>query len=424
MRTKFISLIILISFFDLSAQQRSFYYSNAVYREDIKTVMLFREGNPLSLPLIELGEETPLILKFDDLSGTVKSYYYTIIHCDADWNESYIRQNEYLEGFPDNPVNDYSNSFNTTFRYINYLLPIPNDKVKLRYSGNYVVVVYEGRRDNVVLTKRFYVAEQKVKIEGTVRRATLDAFKGSNQEVDFNVLHPTFRIENPLQEVKVVITQNGRWDNAIRNLKPLFVQNGNLVYDYNKENVFPAGNEFRYFDIRTIKQIREGVEKTSFFRPYFHVDLLPGEVRNGKKFFSYKEMNGNYVVESQDRVNDYDTGCDYFFTHFSLAMDAPLLGGTVNVFGSLTDWNTNKGNEMTWNFETHRYELTLLLKQGYYNYIVVYVPDGSKTTDHTNLEGSFWETENDYQIYVYYRETGTRYDRLIGYRQLNSLIYK
>ncbi|HOI50350.1 MAG TPA: DUF5103 domain-containing protein, partial [Prolixibacteraceae bacterium] len=144
--------------------------------------------------------------------------------------------------------------------------------------------------------------------------------------------------------------------------------------------------------------------------------------RANKRYFPYREMNGKFVVESQEMVRDFDVECDYQFVHFSLPLEAPLLGGTVNVFGALSNWNANKSNEMTWNFETGRYELTLLLKQGYYNYLFVYVPQGATTADHVNLEGSFCETENDYQIFVYYRDMAGRYDRLVGYRQLNSKV--
>ena len=216
--------------------------------------------------------------------------------------------------------------------------------------------------------------------------------------------------------------QNNRWDNAIHDLKPLFIRNNTLIYDYNRENVFKAGNEFRYFDNRTNKVNGENVLATEFHRPYFHKTLMTDEVRSNKKYFAYEEMNGLYAVESQDReVQDYDVECDYTFVHFTLPLESILLGGSVNVFGALSNWNANKSNEMTWNFSTSAYELTLLLKQGYYNFIYVYVPKGSKVADHSNIEGSYWETENDYQIFVYYREPASRYDRLIGYRQLNSV---
>jgi len=422
MNHKLVNLLFLMAFASpLMAQLNPYYHENAVFREEIKSVQLFREGFELSNPVLDLGGPDRLVLKFDDLSNEVKNYHYTILHCDPDWNESFVRQNEYLEGFPDNPLEDFAHSFNTTFSYINYQLAIPNERVQLKLPGNYILLVYENQnKEELVLSRRFYITENSAIIEGTVRRATRDAFKGENQEVNFTLLHPRLRINNPHDEVKVVIMQNGRWDNSVRNLKPLYIQEGRLIYNYTQENVFAAGNEFRYFDSRNKRINGEGVFETSFFRPYFHITLYPDEVRSNKRYFSYREMNGRFVIESQERVQDFDTECDYQFVHFSLPLEAPLLGGSINVFGELSNWNANKSNEMSWNFETSRYELTLLLKQGYYNYMYVYVPEGATSADHTNLEGSFWETENDYQIFVYYKDLASRYYRLIAFRQLNS----
>lgn len=415
----FIFLLVSIA----AAQDDNFYYQNAVYNENIKTVLMHRVGFELSNPVLMMNEEVPLVFKFDDLSGDVKNYYYTIIHCDADWNESFLIQEDYLNGYVENQIEDYELSFNTTFEYVNYRLILPNEDVQFKLSGNYVLIVYEDAdREKIIITQRFYVVEPLAEIVGTVRRATLDAFKGENQEVDFSVYHENMEIINARDEVKVVLMQNNRWDNAIRNLKPLYIRKGELVYDYNRENVFEAGNEFRYFDIRTNRIPGENVLSTDFFRPYYHKTLMPGEVRANKKFFAYEEMNGKYVVESQDpEVQDFDTECDYVFTHFGLKLESILLGGSVNVFGALTGWNANKSNEMTWNFDTNQYELTLLLKQGYYNFQYVYVEQGSLVADNKNIEGSFWETENDYQIFVYYKGPAGRYDRLVGYRILNSV---
>ncbi len=404
------------------AQEGNFYYEDAVYRENIKTVMAYRDWFELSNPVMGLNEDMSLIFKFDDMSDDVKDYYFTVIHCDADWNESFISQEEYIDGFVENPVTDYGLSFNTTFNYVNYRIEIPNDNLRLRVSGNYALVVYEDHdKEKIVFSRRFHIYENAVRIEGTVRRASLDAFEGGNHQVDFNVYHPNINILNPRDEVKVVIMQNNRWDNAIRGLKPLYIKERELDYNYNRENVFPAGNEFRYFDNRSNRMNGENVIATDLHRPYYHKTLRVDEVRSNKRFFEYKEMNGKFAIESQDQeVRDYDTECDYTFVHFTLPLEAPLLGGTINVFGALSNWNANKGNEMTYNFDKGQYELTLLLKQGYYNYMYVYVPQGSTKADHTNIEGSFWQTENDYQILVYYRDLAGRYDRLVGYQQLNS----
>jgi hypothetical protein len=419
---RFIIVFFFFAVFTGNAQVNKFYYENAVYREYIKSVQMYRAGFDLSHPILNLNEDAYLLFKFDDLSEEERNYYYTVIHCDANWNESFISQIEYINGFPENPLLDYKLSFNTTFNYANYQVTIPNDNMKLSFSGNYVLVVYEDNdKEKVVITQRFYVVEPKVGIEGTVKRATFDPFQGSNQEIDFVITHDNVKIENPQRDVKVVLMQNGRWDNAIRNLKPLFIRQNRLEYDYQKENVFPAGNEFRYFDNRSNRFNGENIVSTEFHRPYYHKTIVKDEVRSNKDFFLYKDMNGKYTIESQDReVRDPDTECDYTFVHFTLPLPSILLGGSVNVFGALTGWNANKSNEMTWNFNTSAYELTLLLKQGYYNYQYVYVPQGATSADHTNIEGSFWETENDYLLFVYYSDFSARYDRLVGFRLFNS----
>lgn len=419
--TLLLVIVVLLSFMSF-AQDENLHYGDAVYKESIKTVLAFREGFNLSHPVMGLNESVKLVFKFDDLAENAKDYYYTIVHCEADWTESRIVQEEYLDGFYENPINDYEMSFNTTMKYVNYRIELPNDDVTFTKSGNYALVVYEdGDRKKVVLTRRFMIYENAVSIESVVHRATFDAYKGDNQEVDFKIHHPNMPILNPVNDVKVAILQNNRWDNAICNLKPLYIHDNMLDYDYNKENVFPGGNEFRYFDNRTNRVNAEHVASTNFFAPYYHKTLKEDEVRCNKKYTKEREMNGLYAIESQDReIKDYDTECDYVFVHFTLPLDAPLAGGGVYVFGALSNWDVNKSNEMTYNFEKNRYELSLLLKQGYYNYMYVYVPAGSKDIDFTNLEGSSWETENDYHIFVYYHPPSLRYDRLVGYTQLNS----
>lgn len=418
---------ILIVIFSLNSHAQGEFdqsFGDAVFNPDIKSVQLFSSGSELSMPVLSLGSDEQLTLKFDDLSGDVKNYNYTILHCDADWRESFVMQTEYLNGFAENPLDDYALSFNTTMNYVNYQLSIPNDQVSLNYSGNYVLIIYDGAdREKLVLTRRFYVLDRKVNVEGQVKKATFDPYRGDNQEVDFSILHRQLKIDDPFSEIKVVLMKNRRWDSAVRDLKPIFVRDNELVYDYDKENVFPGGNEFRYFDMRSWKYKGENVDELGFYQPYYHVSLMKDEIRSNKKYFEYREMNGNFIVESQDRIQDNDTECDYGFVHFTLAVPVPLVAGTVHVFGALTNWTTDESTAMSWNEENKEYELTLVLKQGYYNYEYVYVPKWASKADETVLEGSHFETENDYQIFVYYKGLSDRYEQLVGFTQLNSRTY-
>ena len=278
--------------------------------------------------------------------------------------------------------------------------------------------------ENRVLVQRFYVVEPKVRIDALVKKSTFDSYNGEDQELDCKVYLENLRVLNPAEDFKIVLMQNKRDDNAIRNLKPSFIRENELDYDYSKENVFSGGNEFRYFDIRTIRRNGENVVETKFIRPDYHITLAPEVMRAGQDYKNYKEMNGSYVIESQDRVTDNDTECDYVYVHFFLPLGTELVGGSVHVFGALTGWNADKTNAMTWNPDRGGYELCMHLKQGYYNYEYVYVPEKSQKIDAVNLEGSHFVTENDYQIFTYYHDQSARYDRLVGFLTINSTLRK
>jgi len=393
---------------------------NGIYLENIRSVQFVREGWDFSQPVLELGADQRLLLKFDELADGVTNFIYTITHCDSEWYPSRLVQSEYMEGFIENPVTDYAGSVNTTSKYTNYLLTLPNENVRFLISGNYLLSVFdEANRTTPVLTRRFYIVEPSTDISGEVKKSTFEGYKGRDQEIDFAVDYSRFSIQDPRTEVRVVVMQNSRTDNCLTNLKPLFVRNNLLSYDLSRENVFAGGNEFRNFDTKNIRMNGLGVANIEFINPDYHVSLRTDQIRHGD-YRNESDLNGHYLIKN-DRVTDSDLEADYIFVHFSLEMKEPLLGGEIYVFGGLSDWQCLPANKMKWNFESKRYEAAVLLKQGFYDYQYVYVENGSNKVDNTLLEGSYVETENDYQIFVYYRSFSSRYDKLIGYRTINSV---
>jgi hypothetical protein len=394
---------------------------NAIYRDNIRTVMFFREGWEFSLPVFELGSDQRLLLKFDELAESVTNFSYTVTHCDADWRPSRLVQSEYMAGFIENPVSDYAASVNTTVRYTNYLLALPNDQVKFLVSGNYLLTLFdEANRNTPVLTRRFYVLEPSTEIRGEVKKSTFEGFRGRDQEVDFSIDYSRFSIQDPRTEIKVVMMQNGRSDNCLVNLKPLFVRDNQLSYDLSRENVFAGGNEFRNFDAKNIRINGLGVAKIEFADPLYHVTLRTDQMQREGDYRQERDLNGRYLIKN-DRATDPDLESDYILVRFSLGMKEPLLGGNIYVFGGLSDWQCSQVNKMTWNFEQKQYEASIVLKQGFYDYQYVYIQNGEIKIDNTLLEGSHVETENDYHLFVYYRGFASRYDKLIGYRNINSV---
>ncbi len=414
-------IIAILSAFQATAKEKEKPAGNMIYRESIHSVRFFRDGWEFSMPVFELGSDQHLVLRFDDLSDQVNNYSYTITHCDFDWFPSRLLPSEYMQGFNENPINDYKQSINTTISYVNYFLAIPNENAKLLLSGNYLLTVFEeGKRDKPVLTRRFYVLEPLTKISGIVKNATFDSYKGPNQEIDFNIDYSRIKMQDPRTEVKVSVLQNSMEDNALTSLKPQYIRDNQLVYDFNKENIFPAGNEFRNFDIKNIQTNGFGVKSIDFINPYFHINLQTDVLRNAGIYKMENDLNGHYLVKN-DRANDPELESDYVLVHFSLQTPQPLTEGDIYAFGELSDWKCTPYNRMTYNVKNKLYEGTLSLKQGFYDYHYVYVEKGSPGINHIALEGSHVETENDYQILVYYHGFASRYDRLIGFRTINSV---
>jgi hypothetical protein len=407
-----------------SAYPQMFFYEDKIHDRNIKTVRLHRAGWDLSYPIIELNSHDRLLLSFDDLTDEVKNYSYTIEHCDADWHPSGLASEEYMSGFAHQPIQDYALSFNTYVNFVHYKVSLPNEDMQILISGNYIIKVFEDfDESNPVLVRRFSVSESLASVSGRASRPASDPYRDDGHQVNFMVELGSLHVNDPYSEIKVAIQQNNRWNMSIRKLRPLFIRGTELDYHHTAENIFKAGNEYRYFNIKSMRYLAEMVREIDYKPPHYHVYLYPDIPRDRGGYFYRQDLNGRFYIEVQEGVNR-DTESDYVHVHFSLPLDAPFVDGEVYVSGALNNWECNDVNRMEYSYDTKAYELDLLCKQGYYNYEYAFIREGSKFPDAAFLEGSYYEAENDYVIYVYLSTNTSRYDRLIAYQILNSVRYK
>ncbi len=403
---------------------------NHEYQPNIRTVMLHRSApdrmsdiDQLSEPVVALNTNDKLLLSFDDLQGGAREYYYTFLLCTANWEESNdLVMFDYIKGYTEDRITDYKYSFNTIQPFTHYKIIFPNDNIRPIKSGNYVVLVYaDSDKEKPVLTRRFMIVDQKVTVTGRVHQATIPSDRDAKQEVDFSILHPDIQIPNPFADLKVVVRQNSRWDNACTNLQPLFIRENELVYDYEKENVFNGGNEFRFVDLRSLKIVNDRVRfYTNDSLHYVHSWLNDEVNRSRRHYFTETDINGRFFCKTVEGW-DYETQADYTWTHFNLPYTSPQTNGTFYLFGELSDWAIRPEFKLHYNSATQSYQDSVLLKQGYYNYDIVFLEDGKKGYDETFLEGNHYETENEYVILVYFRSPAGRYDQLIGFQKFNSV---
>lgn len=390
-----------------------------IYKKSVHTVLLHVTGFELSDPVIELNGDKFLSLQFDDLTTEIGDYYYTVILCDANWEPATISNFEYIEGFTENSIVHYKFSINTNFPYIQYSLELPNRDMSITKSGNYLLVIYEDNSpDSIVLTRRFYVVEPLVHVEARVKKPGIVKYTHSHQEIQLEIVHEELVINNAFEEIKVTILQNLRWDQAYHVQSPVFVKDKRLIYTMDGKIIFPGNKEFRYFDIRNNRLINERVKHISLNND--SIWLVTENIRTFSRHTFLNDINGKYVIGNYETFNN-NLDADYAHVHFILLTQAPFTYGDIYVFGELSQWQISNKFKMEYMAATKTYEKPIFLKQGYYNYMYAFVHKSDGSIDTAFLEGNSQETDNDYQILVYYRPTGGRYDRLAAFQKLNSL---
>lgn len=402
-----------------------------VYKSGISFPLVYRtgltigndliSGNDLGLPIIGLNDSEKLIIEFDDLNNTAQNYSYQIIHYNYNWEPSDLLFMQYMQGFETYDILDLQFSRNTTVAYTHYEFTFPNDQMKPLLSGNYLVKVFEqGNPENVVFTRRFMVAEDRVKVGAHVRWARSSQFRNSHQEVGLSIDTRNMMIQDVYNDLKVNIVQNMRWDNAKIGVNPQFVSSDKIDYNHmTGETRFEAGNQWRPLDLRTMRIIVEPILKFEYDNERYHAILRPDLPRNYRANQFNFDINGQFIIYNQDMsVTGIDP--DYIYTYFSFPMDEPLRNEDLYLIGGFAFGENIEKYKMIYNPNSKEYELTTLLKQGYYNYMFAAKnrKTGEVTLQHT--EGNFADTENNYTIFIYVRQPGDLTHRLLKVTHLNS----
>ncbi|PTB96621.1 hypothetical protein C9994_06615 [Marivirga lumbricoides] len=392
-------------------------YITTTYSGNIKTVQLvnFKDGQLISTnnPVVELGKNQKLVLSFDDLNSQHQVFQAKILHLNKDWTKkSNLLAMDYLYDYNQFTIRDYEYSFDTKVPYVHYTLELPPVKI----SGNYLLVVYRGNNEeDIVLSERFMVYEDKVQIGYKIVPSNVVSQRRTHQEVQFNVFLSDIQVLNAGSDIYPIIRQNSNWLNAIQPPPPMRLtdQNKRLVYEYyNGELNFPGINEFRFIDLTTVNFT--GANVIAINKDKTPVTALGGidQARGAQAYREWNDRNGGFVIGNRERqTNELVT--DYFETTFQL--DVPQKTEDIYIIGEFNNWEINEKSRMKYDPTVGRYLNKYLLKQGYYEYLYF-----TRQDPNYEIPGNHIDTENEYDISVYYANPQLRYDQLIGYVKFNS----
>jgi hypothetical protein len=374
------------------------------------------------LPIFKLNGGT-VTLNFDDMEGDSKYYRYKIVYCNADWSQSALSDLEYIQGYSEDRIPNGRVSFGMLTNYMNYRLTLPNQNTRFTKSGNYILHIYVDDSENtLVLTRRFCIYEDLLTLKANFPSTGKTEKSDTHHEIDFTATYKNINIRNPQREIKAAVIQNSNWATGKYNLTPSYYLQGELNFDYQDSIVFPAGKEYRPIDLRSLIFTRGNVQHIASFKDGYDVTLKRDIGREKIPYSFTFDVNGGFVISNLDLAGDIDPDiqCEYPDVLFTLVRNKNHDDSDIYVVGKMTDWQLYDTFKMSYSQSKGAYTLEVPIKQGYYDYTYAIVNKDGKM-NLAEIDGDWYETENNYSILTYYRSVGDRYDRLVGYKMVNSL---
>jgi hypothetical protein len=378
---------------------------------NIKTIS-FMQGGQVTTPFFTLNDSFQI--EFDDLFGNEANYYYEIVHCNYDWTPSDLAESEYIQGFDSQRIQDYTNSFNTLQLYSHYKLAFPNRYTRFLVSGNYLIKILNENKE-VVFSRKFILYEDLVQVPVQVKRARNVSVIDYMQNLDFAIKSTVITFQNPLKNVKVLLMQNGRFDNAITNIKPQYTLGNDLIYKYDAETQFWGGNEFLFFENKDIRAANNNITYVDAGKDnsIYNAHLSRNDARADKPYTFAPDINGSYLIKNVGAENQA-VEADYAWVYFTLSAPTLFTDKDVYINGMFNNYALTPDNKMDYDPKKGIYEKAIMIKQGFTNFQYVIADKNGKIDFKNAVDGNFYQTENNYFILVYYRENNQRYDRVIG----------
>lgn len=412
------TLLMIFTLMNANAQREP----DFIYQKNIRSVKFHRFGEPVSMPIITLNSPEQLELHFDDMETDVKYYYYTLEMRNADWSPVQMSYFDYIKGYTQQRIQTYRTSSAMLSRYTHYQAIVPDRNLMPSKSGNYVLKVFiNGDTSKLAFTRRLLVVDRKFPVGVQVQQPFSQQFFRTHHRLLVQVVHRGFELRYPQQQIRMMILQNNRWDNAIRNLQPTYIKPDVLEFVNEQEMLFPAMREWRWANLRSFRLLGDRIRRQQNTDSSYTVFVQDDRSRLGTPYYFFRDVNGRLLYETVERISPF-WEADYAKVKFSFLPPGgvPFREKELFLFGEITDYGRLKEAKMQFNEEKRLYETELNLKQGYYDYVYALKDPKSTVFETDQTEGNAWEAEDLYTVLVYYRELGGRYDQLLGVSIVSS----
>ncbi|KQR91917.1 hypothetical protein ASG01_13005 [Chryseobacterium sp. Leaf180] len=389
--------------------------SSLVFSQNIQSVQLFNPYTNDETPVFKMNQQ--FVLSFDDLTNGSQIYRYTLKHYDRNWEDDNLFFTEIANGSMNGLIDQFQYSFNTLQPYTHYILKFPNEKIQPKISGNFEIIVYKDSADKPLFKRRFSLVEDMVTVFVNMERIADAKRPDINQRVEVKAVTKGADLASNVNSMTLTVQQNNNRAFSISNLRPSSTLGNQILYQQ-LNLAFPGNNEFYYFDNKNLNMAADMVREAGL------VDGVPNTFLHSvwayPLDYQYQpDVNGAWYYRRNDLglERNAEREADYSWVHFSI--DSEPIDKEMYVLGGFNDFKADKLSQMTYDAATKKYVAKIFLKQGFYNYILA-TKEASGKLNYGEINGNFWQTENLYQAFLYYKPFGRNFDGLIGYGEFRT----
>lgn len=383
---------------------------------ELKTLKVYSSSDQTSVPIIDASDENKnsITIEFDVNTGFIPNMNIFFRFCDKNWTP-------YDNAFLYNPGynTEYAIWFDrvpdrvTGARY-HYKGSFPNNNVTFPFSGKWMFFITDSQDKNKIYgSGKFYVVNPMTKIRVSAGRSNLEGISQESPTLDRTVVLKTELVLPdslfPSMVGNVEIIQNHKIDYPViisrdgNTLYRYYNWNGSNQFSFVARDIFP-GNGYREIDI---------TDKNKFNPPEVMPELIGLQTLHFDKQV-YSRLRGGSLVD--DYKSSYS---DYMNVLFRLR-SPENIEDPIFIVGSFTNWQVLPQYEMY--DDMGMMNLVVNLKRGIYDYQYVTAKyDNDKIVDINwlALEGNYWETRNDFYVFLFYstNEKGG-YDKIIAYKKI------
>ncbi|PSQ95665.1 MAG: DUF5103 domain-containing protein [Bacteroidetes bacterium SW_9_63_38] len=374
----------------------------------IRTVQLYRGSDERALPVVPLQSPEALTLEFDLLKEEGRPLSVYFIHADRQWRRD-LSPNQVLSSYQNDRIFDYQSSRGTAVPYVHYEYRFPNDDIRFRVSGNFIVrVTKRGQRDSVLFEQPFFVTDEAGQLEVGAEGIAVSGQRQQSVRPKVRFSPPAALRGDPFGYA-VCFVQNGHLPDARCRDEPTLARQPQLSFELEQERAFAPITANYTLDLSNLRSTNT-IERLDATRTPVRALLAPDYAELAAPTRG-SPLNGRIVV--QDAVDGRaspDVSAEYVETTFAFVPPSDRrLSGNVVVAGSFSGMDPSRGTTMTWRPGAGRYEGTVLLKQGRYGYFY----SGTDPTLRETIRRTQPLRRSTYTTFVYYRDPSLGTDRLL-----------